>query len=253
MKISFRKLAALRKRLMAVVTSRQNVHFLHLRKTGGTTIKSALGAHQVTPNSVLYLHPHRITLRDVPRGHRVMFVTRDPVTRFVSGFVSRLRKGAPAHDVAWSAGEELAFSRFKDPNALALALASDHPLHREALEAMNAISHIQCFYWDWFGDEEYLRSRWPDILFIGQVETFDPDFEALKQRLELPAELALPRDSKSTNRNSPQPARIAGLEAAAIQLVKQWYNRDYAFLDCCSAWRRENGGAVARKIRAAGV
>ncbi len=245
MSLSFRRLDRLRKRVLARFTGRQNVHFLHLRKTGGTTLKSVLGAHQVTPKSVLHLHPHRFTLAHVPCGHRVMFVTRDPVSRFVSGFTSRLRKGAPAHHVDWSADEELAFSRFTDPNSLAIALDPAHPSHADAVHAMRTISHLQCSYWDWFIDEKRFAARADDILFIGRIESFDDDFERLKEPLGLPSDLSLPRDPKATNQGSPVAGNKPALEPAAIALVKDWYRRDYDFLEICAKWRELHGGPVA--------
>lgn len=247
MSLSFRKLDRLKKRIIAACTGRENVHFLHLRKTGGTTLKSALGLYQITPKCVLHLHPHRFVLRHVPRGHRVMFVTRDPVSRYVSGFGSRLRKGAPAHHVPWSADEELAFSRFPDPNSLALALDPEHPSHADAVHAMKTISHIQCSYWDWFGNEEELAAREDAILFIGRVESFDADFELLKTSLGLPPEMILPKDSKSTNRSCCDKEKPPALEPAAVELVKNWYRRDYDFLEICAKWREKNGGPVARR------
>ncbi|MES2477109.1 MAG: sulfotransferase family 2 domain-containing protein [Verrucomicrobiota bacterium] len=248
MSLSFRKLDRLRKRVLAACTGRENVHFLHLRKTGGTTLKSVLGPFPVTPKCVLHLHPHRFTLAHVPKGHRVMFVTRDPVSRYVSGFTSRLRQGAPAHIVAWSADEKLAFSRFPDPNSLALALDPAHPAHADAVHAMRCISHLQCSYWDWFIDEALLARREQDILFIGRVESFDEDFEQLKSPLGLPEDLALPRDPKSTNRNAPDGTRKPALEPAAVELVKNWYRRDYDFLELCAAWREHQGGPVAKRF-----
>ncbi len=244
MSLSFRKLAGLKKRILAVCTGRQNVHFLHLRKTGGTTLKSVLGPYPVTPKCVIHLHPHRVTLRHIPQGHRVMFVTRDPVSRFISGFGSRLRKGAPAHHVPWSPDEELAFSRFPDPNSLALALDPAHPSHADAVDAMRTISHLQCSYWDWFGNEEALAAREDALLFIGRIESFDEDFEVLKKSLGLPQDLLLPMDSKSTNRNSSGMDQASPLEPEAEKQVKNWYRRDYDFLEICATWRMQHGGPV---------
>ena len=243
--MSFRTVESLRKRALARFSGRQNVHFLHLRKTGGTTLKSVLGPYPVTPTSVLHLHPHRFTLAHVPRGHRLMFVTRDPVSRFVSGFSGRLRKGAPAHHVEWSADEELAFARFSDPNSLALALDPAHPSHADAVQAMRTITHLQCSYWDWFVDEKLFAAREKDILFIGRIESFDADFEQLKEPLGLPADLALPKDPKATNQGFSATRRPPPLEPAAVGLVKDWYRRDYEFLELCGKWRDRQGGPVA--------
>ena len=241
MKISFRKLGYLRMRLEARLSGRACLHFLHISKTGGTAFKHALKDHVLAPQWRMFLQPHRITLADVPRGHKLLFVTSDPVTRFVSSFHSRLRQGLPSRLAPWREGEELAFQRFPDPNSL--ALDPGHPQHAEALEAMRRIRHINS-YWDWFGDEQLLRKRWQDIIFIGRIESFADDFEALKKLLALPQDLMLPGDEKRANRSEARQP----LEPAAEQLVRQWYRRDYEFLDLCAKWRDEHHGAVAESF-----
>lgn len=244
MSFSFRKLTYWRRRLSARVTGRANVHFLHIRKAGGTALKNALKTHPSTPVAMLHLHPHRIGLRDIPSGHRFMFVVREPVSRFVSGFNSRLRQGAPANHVPWSPAEKAAFELFPTPNALALALNPAHPEHAQAKEAMQAISHLSCSYWDWFGDVELWNRRRKDVLYIGRIESFDADFALLKEALRLPAEAALPSDPKLAHRASGQ--KPAPLEEAALAQLRAWYRPDFEFLELCAAWRAEQGGPVAR-------
>ncbi|MEY3896530.1 MAG: hypothetical protein RLZZ214_2050 [Verrucomicrobiota bacterium] len=243
-KISFRKIKLLKKRVVASLSGRRNVHFLHVRKAGGTALKHVLGPHQVTPTCMLYLHQHRISLKHVPRGHQVMFVTRDPVARYVSGFDSRLRQGAPSRHAPWRGDEEWAFSQFPDPNSLALALDPAHPAHQNALRAMHGITHIRYGYWDWFGDEAALEARREDILFIGRLETFNADFEELKKPLGLPENLTLPSDPKRANRN--QSSDTPALEPEAVKWIRHWYRRDYDFLDFCAQWRDEQQGPVAK-------
>lgn len=249
-KISFGKITTLKKRVIAGLTGRRNVHFLHLRKTGGTALKHALTPYQVRPSHMLYFHPHRITLRQIPNGHQIMFVTRDPVSRFVSGFLSRLRQGAPSHDVPWRGDEAWAFSQFPTPNELALALDHRHPAHENAKRAMLGISHIRYGYWEWFGDEAALEARRNDILFIGRMENFEADFQALKGPLGLPAGLTLPGDAKGANRSVYAPHASPALATEAVKWIQDWYRRDYDFLDFCDRWRAEQSGPVAKSARA---
>lgn len=246
MAFSFRKATHFLRRIRAACTGRGNVHFLHIRKTGGTALKSALTPFPVTPRWVIYMHPHRVTLRDVPRGHCVMFVTRDPLARYVSGFGSRLRQGAPSHNVPWTDDERIAFGHFPTPESLALALDPQHPEHERALHAMRSISHLNCYYSDWFGSEQELEKRAGDVLFIGRTESLDADFAALRAALELPGGLALPGDARAANRTSGGSA--PALSARASTLLKDWYAADYRFLDWCTHWRREQGGPVARRF-----
>jgi hypothetical protein len=236
----------LKKRLIARYSGRTNVHLLHIRKTGGTALKQVFNEHPITPKCVLHHHPHRFTLRHVPSGHWLMFVTRDPVSRYISGFGSRLRQGAPAGHVPWTADEALAFSRFSDPNSLALALDPSHPMHTEALHAMGSISHIRYTHWDWFENEDAFTAGQDRIFFIGRTETLDADFEELKKPLGLPPGLTLAQDPKGANRGSQPASQAPVLETAAVEWLKSWYRRDYDFLDLCDRWRARQGGPVAK-------
>lgn len=239
-----RKLNRSLKRLRAFATGRRNIHLLHIRKTGGTALKHVLNQHGLTRNYAIHTHPHRIGLRDIPRGHGVMFVTRDPVKRFVSGFQSRLRMGAPANHLPWSPGEEKAFATFADPESLALALEPGHDLHAQAVEAMDAIGHLRSSYQDWFGSLDLLREREADILYIGRTEALDDEFSTLAASLGLPTNACLPRDPKLAHRSDPSAAQSKALSEQAAEQVRRWYAADYELLAFCDEWRERHGGAV---------
>ncbi len=161
-----------------------------------------------------------------------MFIVRNPISRFVSGFHSRKRQGRPRYQSPWSSGEEVAFSRFSTPNALANALSSDDELQRMAAEdAMDSISHIRSPQWSWFQNESYFLARRSDILFIGFQETLGADFEILKGILNLPTEARLPDDVITSHRS---PANVdKELDEAAIANLNAWYRRDQDFLKLC--------------------
>jgi len=175
-----------------------------------------------------------------------MFVVRDPVKRFVSGFQSRLRMGAPANDIPWSPDEERAFSNFPNPESLALALAPEHPLHSQAVQAMRAIDHLSSSYADWLGSLELLRKREGDIVYIGHTETLDDEFEAFASFLGLPADASLPQEPKLAHRSGAPGRHAAPLRAEAANLVRSWYASDCALLDFCEEWRTRQGGPVVK-------
>ena len=191
------------KRLRALATGRKNVHLLHIRKSGGTALKHVLNQHDMTEGFAIHTYPHRTGLMDLPRNHAVMFVIRDPLKRFVSGFQSRLRKGATANHVPWSPGEEQAFTTFPDPESLALALDPNHELHQQALAAMKSIGHQRSSLGDWLGTVDLLKQRESDILYIGRTESLDDQFPALAAMLGLPADAGLPRDPELAHRSTP--------------------------------------------------
>src|SRR3984893_10849386 len=124
------------------------IGFIHIGKTGGTALKYMLNRHiQKTRCSGLQLFKHDMTFPRLCVEHptsQALFFVRDPVSRFVSGFNSRLRQGLPRFHVPWRPSEAVAFGTFAPPNRLAEALSADDPARRvAAASAMNAIRHVR--------------------------------------------------------------------------------------------------------------
>jgi hypothetical protein len=211
----------------------QVVHFLHVRKAGGSAVKNALSTIAVEEQGVHFeLHPHRFSLRDVPVGDKAFFFLRDPLTRFVSGFWSRYRMGRPKNDIPWTWQESQAFELFHTPNALARALSADTPeLRSKAVKAMRGIRHVNSSYSDWLISAEYLEKRRDDILMVGRLESLNNDFERLKSLLNLQCDLALPRDGVKAHR-SPG-GEDKHLDAEAERNIREWYAADYEFIELC--------------------
>jgi hypothetical protein len=208
------------------------LHFLHIGKTGGNAIKFALKSAMPHEKYHIDLHRHRVRLRDVPVGDKVMFFLREPISRFVSGFYSRKRQGYPRYTNKWTPSEEVAFGLFETPNALATALSSEDPARRlQAEEGMRGIGHVGTSYWDWFESESYLESRMADLFFIGFQESFAGDYEVLKRKLTLPEHAVLPTDEINTHRN---PEGIdKRLEPEAIDNLRKWYAREFDCYEFC--------------------
>jgi hypothetical protein len=221
---------------------RQVVHLLHIGKTGGTAIKHALSPYLDLDRWAIFLSAHSVTLKSVPSGEKVIFFTRDPIKRFVSAFFSRQRQGLPRHHLPWSEEEAIVFKEFETPNQLGEALTSaDDGLRTRAQAAMKSIRHIRSSYWGWFGDEAYLASRAADILFAGRQETLTQDFEQLKALLGLPANLTLPTDEVQAHRN---PGNLnKNLSESAEANLRDWYARDYEFLELCRKYYRAEPAA----------
>jgi len=210
---------------------RQAVHIFHIGKTGGTAVRNALREHRHSGRYDLHLQFHETTLKDITRGDLVVFFLRDPVSRFASGFDNQRRRGAPLYTHTWTEAETIAFERFPTDAELALALGSPDLETRQAAEAaMRGIGHVQNFYWDWFGDEAYFRERLDDIFFVGFQETLSDDFEELKRRLDVPADVSLPADDRTSQR---RPTKSDPLPPKAVALLRDWYAVDYDFIRLC--------------------
>ena len=199
------------------------VHFLHIRKTGGMALKAALSP--VAAERGLLLREHGATLAKVPTGERVVFVVRDPVARFASGFNSRLRMGRPLFDRPWNAAEAEAFAAFKTPDALAQALDARTPA---ALAAMSGIRHVNQPLSDWLVSESYLRERQGDIVWVGRTETLAADLEEIKRRLDLPPSIRLPDDEVSSHR-TPHGMQTQ-LSSKGRAALERWYEADLRML-----------------------
>ena len=170
-----------------------------------------------------------------------MFLVRDPVERFISGFNSRLRQGKPRYDTPWDDAERVAFAAFTSPDQLVHALALDDADERASAErAMRSIRHVKTSYWDWFENEAYLRSRLDDLLLIGRTERLADDFERLREALTLPDDVQLPDDAVGSHR-SPRTGEPS-LEPDAVETLRRWYARDYDFIELCDEIERERTG-----------
>jgi hypothetical protein len=216
---------------------REPLHVLHIGKTGGTALNHVLVEHAEAMRYRPVFGGHELTLAEVPRGERFMFFIRDPVSRFVSAFNSRLREGRPRYHYPWRDEEKVAFARFKTPNELASALSDpDSALRSEAEAAMRGIGHLNTGYSFWLGGPRSLRRRSDDVFFIGFQEQLGDDFAALKPRLGLPPDAELPRGDAAHR----APAGLdTGLGEVARANLERWYAEDVVLVSLCRALAAE--------------
>ena len=202
---------------------------LHIRKTGGSALGDALAP--VAASLGVDLPGHEVRLQDVAEGRRVIFTVRDPISRFCSGFNSRLRCGRPRNNRPWTDGEARAFSRFPTPSALAEALGGADPeVVADAHAALQAIPHLRPLSF-WLGDAEALRARSDDIAMVLWQPELDADFEQLKRLLALPSTLLLPRDDGGSHRTpSGFSTRVTAEGRAALH---HHYAEDFQLYDIC--------------------
>ena len=219
------------------------IHVLHIGKTGGTAIKSALEAYP----DAFKLHGHSVRLRDCPPGELVFFALRHPIDRFVSSFNSRLRKGLPRYFFDWTAGEAAAFRRFPTANELAESLSSLNLLRRHrAQRAMHNIRHVKRGLDYWLGSTDYLISRRSDVV-IGNTATLQSDFNRLLRLAGLEP-VNLPSDPVVIHKTPESMDRH--LSDAARRNLREWYATDIALYDSALALRR---GRIAEMERSEAV
>jgi hypothetical protein len=203
-------------------------HFLHVGKTAGTALKYALSDVERSSAYRLMLHTHWTRLNVVPEDDFFFFCVRDPISRFVSGFLSRQREGKPRYVIRWREDEKLAFSRFDSPDGLAVALSAGGREQQSAEDAMHAIRHVRDSYWFWFKDPDYFRQRSDHILWVGRQESLD--IESLASTLGVDA-LHLPDDPIVAHLYTEEKPVLSDL---ARENLRNWYAKDYEFLELCA-------------------
>jgi Sulfotransferase family len=206
------------------------------------------GGKLESPWGEVWGHDHRFRFADVDADHKAVIPLRDPVARFLSGFYSRLRKGAPRHLVEWTDEERRSFESFPTPQALADALAQPSGRLREQAElAMRSIGHLKYPMTHWTGTPDYVAANIDRVLYVARQETLDEDWEALKEILDLPRDQQLPTDAVTAHRTDYAGSR--DISADGIRALRAWYADDYELLEIGERVRRESGVSPAASAR----
>jgi Sulfotransferase family len=233
------------------------VHVIHVGKAGGTVLRHTLRKAKAASGGVLlsqwgpiWAHKgHRYALRDVPRNDKAIFSLRDPITRYISGFYSRQRKGQPRLFREWSDEERQSFEWFQTPEELADALAQPPGVQRRRAEyAMRSIRHVSRPMTHWTGTPAYLRRNLGKVLYIARQETLADDWERIKELLGLPPDLMLLSDPVAANRTEYPRETVMSTEGAAA--LKRWFAVDYELLEVAEDFRQ---GRAPRSRRALAV
>lgn len=208
------------------------VHLLHIGKTGGSTIKSTLNKKNIKLQNQCYTvdtSAHTKTLGIVPGCYA--FFIRDPVRRYVSGFISRLREDKPLYYAKHSPAEQIAFKNFKSPNQLAEALtSSDAKMRQQAVFAMKNISHTRMDLKYYMGGKENLIKNLDRIMFVGRMEYLDKDFQTFLDILGM-SKVELLKDEVNTHKTPIQFKYIKRLSPLAVKNILAWYKEDYEIIN----------------------
>lgn len=207
--------------------------FLHISKTGGTALNEVLEDF----GDKIRKRGHKFTLAEVPEDASAVFVVREPVDRFVSGFNSRLRKGMPRRRLKWSPAEKIAFERFSTANLLAEALSGSDEERAAAQAAMDGIMHSSLRLTYTLGSLSAFESHKHRIAWIGHQPTLTADFEVLKTIIGLPADAHLPTDPVRSHA-TPEGYDTTLSERGRANLA-EWYKDDYPVYSACLALREE--------------
>jgi hypothetical protein len=204
---------------------------LHIGKTGGSFLHHII--NNVYKNNIIHFAGHNERLGDIKEAKYIFFV-RNPITRFTSGFISRLRKGQPLYNAEWTNNEYVSFQNFKTPNELAEALSShDKNTKTKALHAMNSIFHIKHDITFYLKSLENIKQCKDNILYIGKQETLNTDIQNIFNILQIPLKFDHTKYSDSIYKHETpgEYNTIKDLSDLAKQNLKTYYQSDYDILN----------------------
>jgi hypothetical protein len=156
------------------------VNFLHIGKTGGSTIKESLKKHEgkITPHGEIIFTGHHGTLQPINNN---IFFLRNVVDKYVSAYLSGYRQGLPRYNVPWTPAEKYYFEKFSSPNILAESLFVDQDAHK----AIMNLRHVNRPFVSYIGGEDNIRQCEKNILYIGIMETLSEDFDNICKLLNI--------------------------------------------------------------------
>lgn len=158
----------------------ENYAFLHMAKTGGTSIRSAIreaDAQGFNPPDIL---GHETTLKSILKHHpntRISVTLRDPLDRIESAFESRMRQSRPSYTALWKAEEAICYLWFPTlDDFLQAKLSSDERTHSAVLFAERYMGHIRRGYEYHFHSVDFVKKHKDRFYFIGDISRLSVDF-----------------------------------------------------------------------------
>lgn len=199
----------------------QTLIFIHVGKTGGTYVRKYL------PKEMVSVKGHGVSIRPQNKvnGARYVFWVRDPVERWVSGFLSRLRHGCPSHchKARNDDQEQMIFHRYPTPNDLAEVMTT-----RQGKQASRSMLHTRKSLTQYLGGN--VRAHLDDIFFVGETKHMDRDIVALYEKMDW----TLPESFRNRAPVHANPTSISHLSKLSMRgqcALEDYLKDDYEALD----------------------
>lgn len=205
--------------------------FLHIPKTGGSGVNE-YGRELVARGyrfPCIFGHGWKVEeiLAHFPEM-RLCFILRDPLSKMISGFNSRLRQGRPTYNSLWSPAEAAAFSILPSPRHLLDAILSDDEFQQSALAyAKRHIRHLRWNYAFYFKDVEAVNTRRDHFEVIGEISKLSDFIERLTALSGAPVSLAAELYEKRHEAVGKPDDVLTGYSDSEISRIRQFLRKDF--------------------------
>jgi len=167
-------------RLLPRQSARPSYGFLHIGKTGGTSVRYAIEQTQKEGYATPVIFGHDARMANIVKENpsiRLSFTLRDPIERMVSSFNSRMRQSRPSYTAVWKPEEAIAYLWFPTVIDFFRARLSDQEREKSAgIFAEQAMGHVRRGYEYHFHSREFLEKKLKNIYFAGRLESLSADF-----------------------------------------------------------------------------
>ncbi len=205
--------------------------FLHIPKTGGSGVRE-YGKGLVKRGYRFPCHfGHGWKIEEIltqfPKM-KINFILRDPLSRMISGFDSRLRQGRPTYTSIWTPGEASAFILFPTIKHLLDAILSDDDYQQSAAAyTMRNVRHLHWNYNYYFKNMETLEQSSANFRLIGTMETLGEFIEGVTAQAGAPRSLANELYGKRHESTSKSGNVLDSYSSKEILRIKNFMRREY--------------------------
>lgn len=219
-------------------SGRKVLNYLHIGKTGGTTLKSAFKSVNGAQSEFWFRgHSHQVRLADLRPDVVYFFSLRDPLERFHSAFNHHRRLAEAGQS---SRRQEEVFESYPDANSLAEQLFLPAKVGQNSSLAMLSLGHVirfQHFYFEEFGN--FLEHRPP--LWVLHTETLEEDFRMLLTICRLDGQIGLEKLPKLNV--SPEVTAAGEVDSCfsdeARSNLRRWFALDIQLVNLTREWKEQ--------------
>lgn len=205
--------------------------FLHIPKTGGSGV-SKFGQELVARGYEFpcqFGHNWKVEkIREHFPEMRLCFILREPLSRMISGFNSRMRQGRPTYKSPWSPAEAAAFAMLPSHRHLLDAMLSDDEYQQSVLShAMRVVRHLRWNYPFYFKDLPTLKSHAAHFELIGDISSSFDFIERITVLSGAPVALASELYEKRHVASVRFDDALAGYDEDQIARIQHHLRKDY--------------------------